>query len=127
MMRQTRSVFIVDDDESVGKALSRLVRSAGFEAESFRTPQSFLDSVPLDDAHGVLILDLRMPGMGGFELFQRLKEFRCDLKVLFITGHAQPGDRERAMREGALGFLLKPFSDESLLELINDAMKEDRP
>ena len=126
MMRQDQFIYIIDDEESVGKALSRLADSAGFKAEVFHSAQSFLDSVPLNDAHGVLILDLRMPGMGGFELFQKLKEFHCELKVIFITGYAEPGDRERAMREGAVGFLLKPFQDASLLELIHSATEDKK-
>lgn len=126
MENQSGQIYLIDDDPSVRAALCRLIGSAGFKVESFSSPQIFLDSVPLNDARGVLILDLRMPGTDGFALQKKLKEFRCDLRILFITGHAQPGDRDHAMREGAIGFLLKPFNDESLLELINGVFTEDR-
>ena len=103
-------IYLVDDDDSLRKAIKRLLRSAGYPVETFSYAQSFLDSVPLHDAEGILLLDLRMPGMDGFELQERLSEFRCSLQVIIITADAGSGDRERALKKGAVGFLLKPFS-----------------
>ena len=111
-------IYVVDDDESVRRALRRLLKSAGFNVETFNSAQSFLDSVLLD-TEGCLILDVRMPGINGFELQKKLNDRRSNLHIIFITAHAQAGDRERAMEAGAIGFLQKPFNDQSLLDLIN--------
>jgi len=111
-------IYLVDDDESLRKAIKRLLRSAGYDVETFPSARSFLDSVPLHDTEGILLLDLRMPGMDGFELQEKLNELRCSLKIIIITGDARAGDRSRVLQSGALGFLQKPFQDESLLELI---------
>lgn len=111
-------IYVVDDDESVCRALQRLMKSAGFGVETFSSAQSFLDSVPTD-TKGCLILDMCMPGIDGFELQRRLNDRRSLLHIIFITAHAQAGDRERAMKRGAIGFLQKPFDDQSLLDLIN--------
>ena len=118
-------IYFVDDDAGYRRSLTRLLTSAGYPAESFSSAQSFLDSVPVDYKTGVLILDLRMPGMDGFTLQDRLSELRSKLKVVIITADAQPGDRDRAIRSGAIGFLQKPFEAESLFELIREAMKEE--
>jgi len=117
-------LYLVDDDGEYRQSLVRLLRSAGYFTEAFPSAQSFLDSVPVDYKTGVLILDLRMPGMDGFALHDRLRGYRSELKVIFITADAQPGDRDRAIRSGAIGFLQKPFQEESLFELIREAMKE---
>ncbi|MFC1601456.1 response regulator transcription factor, partial [Candidatus Sumerlaeota bacterium] len=103
-------------------SLRRLLISAGYSVESFGSAQTFLDSVPVDYKKGVLLLDLRMPGMDGFALQKRMKELRSELRIIFITADAQPGDRDRAIRAGAVGFLLKPFQEESLYELIREAL-----
>ena len=128
MDRISNHIYFVDDDEAFRKSLTRLLTSGGHQVESFASAQSFLDSVPVDYKTGVLILDLRMPGMDGFALQKKLNEYRSQLKVIFITADAQPGDRDRAVRSGAIGFLQKPFQEESLYELIREAMKtEEEP
>jgi FixJ family two-component response regulator len=118
-------IYIVDDDESVRRALSRLMKAFGYQAETFNSAQSFLDSVPVD-TQGILILDVRMPDIGGFELQNKLGTLSSKLQIIFITAHAEAGDRERAMAAGAKGFLQKPFSDESLLGLIESITSEGR-
>jgi len=123
MMKTKPKIYVVDDDESVRRALSRLMKSAGFKVEAFNSAQSFLDSIP-PNTQGVLILDIRMPDTDGFELQKKLNALRSRLQVIFITAHAQAGDRERALEAGAIGFLQKPFSDESLLDLINSIIFE---
>ena len=118
-------IYIVDDDESVRRALSRLMKSVGYNAETFNSAQTFFDSVPVD-TQGILILDVRMPDMDGFQVQAKLNALHSKLKIIFITAHAQAGDRERAMATGAKGFLQKPFSDESLLGLIDSITSEER-
>jgi len=118
MIKTLPKVYIVDDDESVRRALGRLLKSAGYGAEAFRSAQSFLDSVPAE-TRGILILDVRMPDMDGFQLQEKLNSLGSRLQIIFITAHAQAGERERAMNAGAKGFLQKPFSDESLLDLVS--------
>ncbi len=118
-------VFIVDDDVSVRRALRRLIASAELNVEAFSSAATFLDSVPRD-TRGCVVLDIRMPGMDGFELQRVLNEARSSLAVVFVTAHAQPGDREYAMEHGAHGFLMKPFSDQSLLELIDSAIGKSK-
>jgi FixJ family two-component response regulator len=125
MNKTIPKVYIVDDDESVRRGLSRLLKSAGYETEVFSSAQSFLDSVT-PDTKGILILDVRMPDIDGFELQKKMNDLRFKLQTIFITAYAQAGDRERTMEGGAKGFLLKPFSDESLLDLINSITFERR-
>ena len=117
MMETKPKIYIVDDDESVRIALSRLIKSSGYIAETFNSAQSFLDSIP-PDTRGILILDIRMPDIDGFQVQKKLNALYSKLQIIFITAHAQSGDRERAMEAGAKGFLQKPFSDQSLLDLI---------
>jgi len=114
----TSRIYLVDDDDSLRIAIRRLLRSAGYAVETFASARTFLDSVPLHDTQGILLLDLRMPEMDGFELQEKLNELHSSLKIIIITADAKEGDRDRALRSGAVGFLQKPFHDESLLELI---------
>ena len=115
-------IYCVDDDDAYRKSLVRLLRSSGYSVASFGSAQGFLDAVPVGQETGVLILDLRMPGMNGFDLMQRMNEPASRLAIVMITADAQPGDREQAIDAGAIGFLQKPFEEESLLELIRPAV-----
>ena len=124
-MKIKPKIYIVDDDESVRRALNRLMKSTGYDAETFDSAQLFLDSVPMD-TRGILILDIRMPDIDGFELQKRLSALHSKLQIIFITAHAQAGDRERAMEAGAKGFLQKPFGDKSMLDLISSIAFEKR-
>ncbi|MCK9554378.1 response regulator [bacterium] len=124
MVNTKLKIYVVDDDDSVRKALSRLMKSEGYEAETFNGARNFLDSVP-QDTKGILVLDARMPGMDGFELQKILNDRHYNMRVIFISAYAEADDRERAMRAGAKGFLQKPFNDESLLDLIDSAMQDD--
>ena len=119
----TKHVYVIDDDDAYRRSLVRLLKSVGYSVESFPSAQSFLDSVPAAYATGVLILDLRMPGMDGFDLQNRMNELASGLHVIIITGDAHPGDRDRAIKSGAIGFLQKPFEEDSLLELIGSPME----
>ena len=122
MEKTTKHIYFVDDDDAYRRSLVRLLASVGYSVESFPSAQSFLDSVPAAYATGVLILDLRMPGMNGFDLQKRINELASRLQIIIVTGDAQPGDRDHAINSGAIGFLQKPFEEDSLLELIGPAM-----
>ena len=125
MMQSKFHFYIVDDDDSICRALSRLAASDGLRIEAFSSAEKFLDSVP-HDAKGCLILDIRMPDMDGFQLQAILNKRHSPLHIIFITGHAQANDREYALQCGAHGFLVKPFNDRSLLDLIHMGMEKDR-
>lgn len=114
-------VSVVDDDESVREALTGLLRSAGFGAEGYASAEVFLRSGRLDDTE-CLILDVRMPGMGGIELEQHLTETGHDIPVIFITAHGDDHTRAQALGVNVVDFLTKPFSDEALLEAIDRAL-----
>ena len=117
-------IYIVDDDEVFAKSLKRLLQSTGYFTEVFSSAQSFLDSVPAYYKKGILILDLRMPGMNGFQLQEKLKELRSDLEIIFVTADAQPGDRDQAIESGAIAFLQKPFQEQTLFEMIDSALSK---
>ena len=109
----SRLVAIVDDDESVQRALQDLIESDGLSALCFGSAEQFLDSGAQHKA-ACLIADIRMPGMSGLELQANLKAERCRVPIIFITPHGDTEMRIHAMREGAVEFLSKPLDDESL-------------
>jgi FixJ family two-component response regulator len=112
---------VVDDDESVRESLPDLLREFGFTAQAFASAQEFLLSGCLDNT-GCLILDVVMPGMTGPELQQELKRRGKEIPIIFITGRKDENVRTQVLRQGAVGFLLKPFSDEALLAAIQTAL-----
>jgi FixJ family two-component response regulator len=114
-------ISIVDDDESVREALWGLVRSVGFAVKTFASAEEFLNSNHLGNAD-CLILDVCMPGMGGIELQRQLVAGRHEVPVIFITAHEDESMRAQAIRGGAEAFLIKPFSEESLLGAIHAAL-----
>src|ERR1700678_4123779 len=119
--RQLLSV-VVDDDESVRESLPDLLREFGFAARAFFSAKEFLSSGCVDET-GCLILDIAMPGMSGPELYQELKRRGQKIPVIFITGQTDETIRDRVLRQGASGFLLKPFSDAALLGAIKTALQ----
>jgi two-component system, LuxR family, response regulator FixJ len=124
-MSADRSRFwIIDDDLSFGKSLRRLLNARGLAAEYFGSAQSFLDSVPPGES-GYVIADIHMPGLDGFGLLRKMRDLRYDMPIIIVTGHADSDAREQALQGGAGGFLRKPFSEESLMELV-DKMEDDR-
>jgi FixJ family two-component response regulator len=123
MNKEKQNIYIVDDDEFYRKSLVRLLKSVEYSAKSFPSSESFLNSVPAANWTGVLILDLRMPGMDGFDLQKRLNELASKLGIIFITADARPGDRENALRSGAMAFLQKPFDAQDIIELVKSALK----
>ena len=118
-------VFVVDDDESVRKALKRLVQSVGMNVETFATAQDFL-SRPHYEGPSCLVLDVRMPGLSGLDLQQELMKANLTVPVIFITGHGNIPMSVQAMKAGAVDFLEKPFEDQALLDLIQNAIEQDK-
>lgn len=124
-MKSEPMVFIVDDDESVRKSIARLVKSIGLNAETFPSPQSFLDRKPYNGPC-CLVLDVRMPGMSGIDLQRELEKSGLFLPVIFITGYGTVPMSVQAMKNGAVDFLPKPFKDQDLLSAIQQAIDKDK-
>jgi FixJ family two-component response regulator len=114
-------ISIIDDDESVREALWGLVRSVGYAVSTFSSAEEFVNSNQLGKAD-CLILDVAMPGMGGIELQRRLVADNSRVPVIFITAHEDDKIRAQAFRNGAEAFLIKPFSEEALLDAIHGAL-----
>lgn len=117
-------IYVVDDDDAVRDALSALLKSVGLDVETFATPQSFLEQYDANLA-GCLVLDIRMPGMSGLELQQRLNDRHSVLPIIFITGHGDVPMAVEAMQKGAVDFVQKPFRDQELLDRINKALEKN--
>jgi FixJ family two-component response regulator len=123
MAGATRQVVVgVDDDFRVRESIESLVESAGYAPRVFASAEEFLQSGTLAGAT-CLIADVRMPGMDGIELQRRVRLERPELPVIFITAHYDEETRNRALNEGAVGFLCKPFDAVDLLEAIRGAHK----
>jgi FixJ family two-component response regulator len=118
------TVYIIDDDDGMRRALSLLLSTVGYKTLPFGNPQDFLAQFD-PDAHGCLVLDIRMPGMSGLELQQHLNRTGSMLPVIFITGHGDVPMAVQAMKEGAFEFIQKPFRDQDLLDRINHALQQD--
>ena len=120
-----RQIYLVDDDPAVLKALSRLLRSAGYETLTFNSAKAFMELYH-PDAPGCLILDVSMPGITGLELQQWLVQSDYPLPVLFLTGHGNVPDSVQARKAGAIDFLTKPVNDTDLLKAIQEASRRER-
>ena len=119
------TVFIVDDDHGVRQGMKFLMRSVGLDAEAFPSADAFLESFDNERA-GCLVLDIRMPGMGGLDLQERLLTLGSPLPIIFITGHGDVPMAVEAMQKGAFDFIQKPFRDQDLLERIGEALNADQ-
>lgn len=117
-------VFVIDDDQAVRESLGLLLRSMGQRASLFDSAQAFLDQYT-PEMCGCIVLDIRMPGMSGVELHQRLKTMGCTIPVIFVTGHGDVPMAVEAMHNGAFDFIQKPFRDQELLDRINHALTWD--
>jgi FixJ family two-component response regulator len=115
-------VAIVDDDESVRASLLALMKEAGLRAQAFASAEEFLDSGQQEET-GCLVTDIRMPGMSGLDLQEKLNEEDFRIPTIFITAHGDTKMRMQALRSGAVEFLAKPFDDETLLKTIRVAME----
>ena len=117
MQQETFTVFIVDDDESVRRALLRLLKSAAIKALTFASAEDFL-ALTAGRIQGCLVLDIRLPGMNGLDLQEHLISQGINCKVIYMTAHDNPRWRDRAMKMGTVAFLNKPFHDQALLDAI---------
>ena len=118
-------VCVVDDDSLIRDSTVRLIRSFGFRVEAFPSAEEFGNSGYVEET-ACLILDVRMPGMDGLELQHRLFDAGVRIPIIFITAHADDQQERRAMEAGAVGFLYKPFSQESLLQAVRSALGEQQ-
>jgi FixJ family two-component response regulator len=118
-------IYVVDDDEAVRDALGMLLRSVGLAAVLYPSALDFLDGYD-SERHSCLVADIRMPGLSGLELQQRLNEERAGVPIIFITGHGDVPMAVNAMKAGAADFIQKPFRDQELLDRIRRALQQDR-
>ena len=123
--RSNATVFVVDDDAAVRRSLERLIRTVGLDVVTFSTAQEFLEHGPLDGP-GCLVLDVRMPGLSGLDLQNKLTEAGFGIPVIIMTGHGTIPMSVRAMKAGAVDFLQKPFDEQVLLDAVNQALERDR-
>jgi FixJ family two-component response regulator len=117
-------VFVVDDDATIREGLRSLLRSVGLQVELFATTREFLER-KRPDVPNCLVLDVRLPGMGGLDFQRQLAEAGIHIPIIFITGHGDIPMSVRAMKAGAVEFLTKPFRDQDLLDAIQVALEKD--
>jgi FixJ family two-component response regulator len=118
-------ISIVDDDRSVVEAMVSLIESVGYKAKGFHSADDFLKSRQSPNT-ACLILDVRMPSIGGFELQRRLAARNYRFPIIFITSYDSDDLRIQALQAGAAGFLCKPFSQESLFQALRSALENQR-
>jgi FixJ family two-component response regulator len=118
-------VYVIDDDAGIRAALGRLFRSVGLRAELFTSADEFLQSKP-PRVPSCLVLDVRLPGLSGFELHAELSKANVHIPIIFITAHGDIPMSVRAMKGGAIDFLTKPFRDQDLLDAVTAAIAADR-
>ena len=121
----TPIVFVVDDDISVYESLELLIRCEGWQPETFASAEEFLER-PRTGMPSCLVLDVSLPGLTGLELQKRIAVERTDMPIIFITGYADVPTTVKAMKAGAVEFLIKPFSDDVLLSAIRAALERSR-
>ncbi len=116
-------VSIVDDDESLRRSLKNLLGSVGFHVETFTSAEAFLKSSHLEQT-GCLVLDLRLPGMNGFDLLRHLSGTGSNIPTVILTAHGDEEARQRSLQAGAVAFLSKPFDGNALLDVIRAALEQ---
>jgi FixJ family two-component response regulator len=118
-------VFVVDDDVSVRESLELLIRCEGWRPETYASAQEFL-ARPRALVPSCLVLDISLPGLNGLDLQKHVAAERTDMPIIFITGYGDVPTTVRAMKAGAIEFLMKPFSDDALLTAIRQALERSR-
>ena len=122
-MSNSQTVFVVDDDEAVRLSLVALLESVGMEVAPFSSGDAFLNSLD-PDKNGCLVLDIRMPGLGGLEIQEKLAEKKNIMPVIIITGHGDLAIAVQAMKAGAVDFIEKPFDPEVIIDSVRDALSK---
>ena len=125
MTDERPTVFIIDDNPSARRGLSRLVRAAGMSVEAYGSAQEFLERKHYD-GYGCILLDIKMPGMNGLDLQEELVKADYSMPIIFVSGHADVPMTARAMKKGAVDFLTKPVDGDQLLKVINESLARDR-
>jgi len=125
MNREDQIVFVIDDDPSMRQAIKTLIETVGLKGETFVSGQEFLQST-LPEVPRCLVLDVRLPGLGGLNLQRELSDRGIQIPIIFITGHGDIPMSVQAMKAGAVEFLTKPFRDQDLLDAIELALERDR-
>ena len=125
MTKQNATIYIIDDDPGMLKYLSDLVGTLNYKSKTYANASDFLSSYS-DVGHGCLVLDLRLPGISGLELQQKLSENNIDLPVIMISGFGDVSTVVKAMKAGVLDFLEKPFKGQELLDLIQNAVNKNK-
>jgi len=118
-------VFIIDDDQSMRDALTRLLGTVGLRAQAFETPQEFLNT-KRPDTPSCLVLDVRLPGVSGLDLQRELADVDPPIQIVFITAHGDIPMTVQALKAGAVDFLTKPFRDQQLLDAVQHGIDRDR-
>jgi len=119
------TIFVIDDDASVRDAVSNLLESVGLHVQVFKSTEAF-QNASRPDVPGCLILDIRLPGMNGLEFQETLEKAGVEIPIIFITAHGDVPMTSRAMKAGAIEFLMKPFQKEDLLAAIHHGIDRDR-
>ena len=119
-------VYVVDDDSSVRRAIKRLIESVGLQVELFGSAQEFMSGKTRPDVPSCLVVDIRLPGIGGLDFQQELARTSVHIPIIFISAHGDVPMTVRAMKAGAVEFLTKPFRDQDLLDAIQLGLERDR-
>jgi FixJ family two-component response regulator len=120
-----QTIHVVDDDEALRDSMTWMLEGNGYQVAAYDSAEAFL-AVCRPDMAGCVVLDVRMPGMSGLELFEELSRRRCTLPVVFITGHGDVPMAVSALKKGAVDFIEKPFSERDMLRLIEQCLKLER-
>ena len=121
MSSENKQIFIMDDDESVCRALKILLVTYGFIVDTFTSAEKFFSAVP-NSVQGCLLMDIHMPGLDGWEALKRIIKSGSKRPVIMISADKNGGLNQKAAEAGAMGFLQKPFNDQALVDLINTAV-----
>jgi len=121
-VEEARAVYVVDDDDSVRSGIAKLLLSEGYDVRTFDSAEAFLEK-GIDDQIACIVLDLQMPGLSGLELQEHLLQDGREMPIVFVTGHGDVPDSVRAMKQGAIDFLPKPFLPTALLDAVAQAIE----
>jgi FixJ family two-component response regulator len=125
MIAPRPTVFIVDDDGAIRDSIGNLIRSVGLNVRLFATAQEFLGT-PEPDTPACIVLDVRLPGLSGLDCQRQLADAGFRVPIVFISAHGDIPMSVRAMKEGAMDFIMKPFRDQDLLDAVQHALERDR-
>src|SRR6478735_5690531 len=126
MLEEIPTIAVIDDDDSLRRALARLLTASGYQVQTFASATEFLaERVPVEADPGCLLIAVRMPGRNGLQLQAVLNSAGAQSAVVFMTGHGDVQTGVKAMKSGAVDFLLKPFTDDELLEAVGRALSRN--